>query len=323
MDELRVLIADDDAVSRRVLQRAVEQAGHQCSVAADGMQAWEMFQQCAADLLISDWMMPGMDGLELCRRVREHRTPSYTYFILLTALDDKAHFLEGMQAGADDYLAKPFDSEALQARLLAAGRVMALHNQLARKNAELEGLNRALAESARTDPLTGLGNRLRLWEDLEASQAQVERYAYRFALAMCDVDHFKAYNDSYGHLAGDEALRTVAHALAQQCRSGDRAFRYGGEEFVILFPAQDGAHAEIALTRICEAVGALAIPHTGNAPFGFLTISAGIAAADGSGRQTTESLLNAADEALYQAKESGRNRVVVHQASSPRPPPSL
>lgn len=323
MDALRVLIADDDAISRRTLQRAVEQAGHQCLVAADGTQAWEMFQQHAVDLLISDWMMPGMDGLELCQHVRAHGVPSYTYFILLTALDDKAHFLEGMQAGADDYLAKPFDSEALQARLLAAGRVMALHNQLARKNAELEELNRALAESAQTDPLTGLGNRLRLWEDLEASQAQVERYAYRFALAMCDVDHFKAYNDSYGHLAGDEALRTVAHALARQCRSGDRAFRYGGEEFVILFEAQDGDHAEIALTRICEAVRELAIPHPGNAPWGFLTISGGIAVADGSGRQTTETLLNAADEALYQAKESGRNRVVVHQASSPRPPTSV
>jgi len=146
----------------------------------------------------------------------------YTYVILLTVLGDKAHFLEGMEAGADDYLAKPFDAEELRARLIAAARVIALHQRLAHQNAELVDLNLALGESARTDPLTGLGNRLRLREDLEATHGRMERYGAQYALGLCDVDHFKAYNDRFGHPAGDAALRAVAVALwwprREQCK---------------------------------------------------------------------------------------------------------
>lgn len=311
MGGLSVLIVDDEVISRRILQRAVEQYGYQCQVATDGATAWDQFLQSVVDVIISDWMMPDLDGLELCRRVRAHTDTTYTYFILLTALGDKAHFLEGMRAGADDYLTKPFDQDELQARLMAAERVIALHRQLAQRNAELAVLNGLLAETARTDPLTGLGNRLRLWEDLKSVHSQAKRYGEPYALAMCDVDHFKAYNDRYGHPAGDEALRAVARTLATECRAEDRAYRYGGEEFLLLLPRQSRVGAAIALNRMREAVQGLAVPHAGNGPLGVVTISAGIAVVDWQAPQDPQALLAEADAALYQAKGTGRNRVVV------------
>ncbi|HEY7060211.1 MAG TPA: diguanylate cyclase [Chloroflexota bacterium] len=265
------------------------------------------------DVVISDWMMPEMDGLALCRRVRERDDDTrYTYSVLLTVLGDKEHFLEGMQTGADDYLTKPFDRDALQARLLAAGRVMALHRRLATQNAALAELNRALYESARTDPLTGLGNRLRLWEDLHALEARAERYGYQYAIGLCDVDRFKAYNDQYGHQAGDTALQQVGQTIAAHCRVGDTAYRYGGEEFLVVLPEQSRTSAAIAMDRIRRAVQGLAIPHAGNAPSGVLTLSSGVALPAAAAPQTIEALLHAADSALYAAKHAGRNRIVAH-----------
>jgi two-component system chemotaxis response regulator CheY len=312
LDSLSILIADDEAVSRLVLQRAIEQYGHRVLVATNGAEAWELFQRARPDVVVTDWIMPLVDGPELCQRIRAHPDSGYTYVILLTALGDKAHFLEGMEAGADDYLSKPFDPEELRARLTAAGRVLSLHRRLAQQNEELGALNTALAESARTDPLTGLGNRLRLWEDLQVAHSQVQRYGYQYAVALCDVDQFKAYNDRYGHVAGDEALRAVARAIAGQARSGDRAYRYGGEEFLVLLPAQAGFGAAIALNRIRQAVEALGITHEGNPPIGVLTISGGIAVT-GDHVGDAQALVSQADAALYQAKEAGRNRIVVHQ----------
>jgi diguanylate cyclase (GGDEF)-like protein len=308
---LRVLIADDEPVSRLMLQRAVQGCGHDANVVANGAEALQVVQTSEFDVVITDWVMPFMDGLELCRRVRERADASYTYIIVLTALGDKAHFLEGMEAGADDYLAKPFDAEELRARLIAAARVMDLHQRLARQNAELADLNRALEDTARTDPLTGVGNRLRLREDLEATQSRMDRYGAPYALALCDVDHFKAYNDRFGHPAGDTALRAVAQTIATECRAADRAYRYGGEEFLVLLPAQTAVGAAIAVNRMREAVQALAIPHIDNAPAGVLTISGGIAVAVPKVTPNPGTVIAAADAALYQAKDAGRNRIMV------------
>jgi diguanylate cyclase (GGDEF)-like protein len=319
---MRILIAEDEVVSRRLLQYAVEACGHACTVTEDGTAAWEVFQHGGVDVLITDWIMPLMSGLELCQKVRAHPTENYTYIILLTALDDKAHLLEGMEAGADDYLGKPFDVDELRARLLAAARVTALHHRLAQQNAELEALNQALAERSRTDPLTGLGNRVRLQEDLDVIRGQIERYGMRYAVAICDVDYFKAYNDHYGHLAGDEALRAVAQTIATSCRSGDRAYRYGGEEFVILLPAPDTTAAAAALNRVRRNVQALAIPHAGNPPLGVLTISGGVAMATRGAAVSSDEMLAEADTALYQAKDAGRNAVVVYQDQESTPQPS-
>ena len=258
--------------------------------------------------------MPGIDGLELCRSIREEERDGYTYFIFLTALGDKGHLQSGLEAGADDYLSKPLDRDELQVRLISASRVTALHWRLAYQNEELEMLNRKLFDQSREDALTHLGNRLRLREDLETLSAQVERYGHTYCTMLCDVDFFKAYNDTYGHLAGDEVLKRVADVISENLRGGDLAYRYGGEEFLIILPQQSAESAVSTADRLRGAAEDLRIPHEKNPP-GVVTISVGVAALSASELKSADDLLKEADEALYRAKESGRNRVVSYEAS--------
>ena len=313
---MRVLIADDDAVSRLTLRRAIEQLGHEVLVATDGTDAWELYRRHETDVIVSDWLMPGMDGLDLCQRVRASQRETYTYVILLTSLEGKQHFMQGMQAGADDYLTKPLDREELRVRLQVAARVTSLHHQLAEKTRELERANQALAESARRDPLTGLGNRLQLREDLYRLQRWLDRYGRGFGVALCDVDRFKLYNDRYGHVAGDDVLQALSRAVAETIRSGDMAYRYGGEELLIIMPEQSAETSVIAMERVRVAVELLAIPHVANVPYGVVTISIGLVAI-GQGEQLPwEVVLKRADAALYRAKAEGRNRVALGAADA-------
>jgi two-component system, cell cycle response regulator len=310
---MRVLIAEDDAVSRTILRRAVEKFGHECLTAEDGAAAWELYQRTPkVDVVISDWMMPGMDGVELCQRIRERETNWYTFFVFLTALGDKAHLLEGMLAGADDYLTKPLDREQLQVRLIAASRVTTLHRTLAEQNAELERLNRELFITSRRDPLTLLGNRLRLREDLEVLGAQAERYGHRYCAVLFDIDYFKLYNDTYGHLAGDEVLKRVAHVAEQTVRRGDTVYRYGGEEFLAILPEQPIESAAQAAERLRRGVEELGIPHATREPPRVVTVSLGLAVLEPGDEKPVEALLREADEALYRAKEAGRNAVAIY-----------
>ena len=305
---MKILIAEDDAISRTILRRAVEKIGHECLAASEGEEAWGLYKENPdLDVIISDWMMPGMDGLELCRRVRDDRRNTYTYFIFLTALGDREHLLQGLEAGADDYLSKPLDRDELGMRLTSALRVTELHRRLAVQNEELEKLNRMLFEQSRQDPLTSLGNRLRLREDLQVLQSRAERYGHSYTIVLCDVDFFKAYNDRYGHLAGDDVLRRVAATISSGLRTGDTAYRYGGEEFLVVLPEQDAEAAAAITDRLRQAVEDLGIPHADGTPSGVVTISVGVAVSTGSG--DTDGLLKAADRALYAAKEAGRNRV--------------
>ena len=307
---MKVLIAEDDAVSRTILKRSVEKFGHEVLVAEDGLKAWELFQsEPELDLIISDWMMPGIDGPELCRRVREANGAWYTFFVFLTALGDKEHLLKGMQAGADDYLAKPLDREQLQVRLIAASRVNALHRQLNDQKTELERLNQELFASARRDPLTLLGNRLRLREDLETLSAQAQRYGHSYCAMLCDIDFFKSYNDTYGHLAGDEVLEKVAGVISKNLRTGDTAYRYGGEEFLVILPEQTLKSANIAAERLRQSVQDLAISHKARSSPEVVTVSVGLAVLPPNEERSVEDLLKEADDALYRAKEAGRNRV--------------
>jgi len=311
---LRVLIAEDDAVSRMILRRSVEKLGHECLVTGDGEEALELYRKTPeVDLIISDWMMPGMDGLELCRLIRDEERDGYTYFIFLTALGDRDHLLMGLEAGADDYLSKPLDRDELQVRMISAFRVTQLHRRLAVQNEELESLNRRLFEESREDPLTHLGNRLRLNEDLHVLQARTERYGHSYAVALCDVDRFKLYNDHYGHLAGDAVLQRVAEAIAKQRRSGDTAYRYGGEEFLVILPEQSLEAAIATADRLRKAVEELQIPHEGNEPQGIVTLSVGVAAISTGDSADADELLKQADAALYRAKEAGRNHVASHE----------
>lgn len=309
---MKVLIAEDDPVSRTILRRAVEKSGHECLIAEDGEKAWELYRSNPdVDVIISDWMMPDVDGLELCHRIRAERQDKYTYFIFLTALGDKEHLLMGFEAGADDYLSKPLDRDELQVRMISAYRLTRLHQQLAEQRAELDRLNARLADQARTDPLTGLGNRLRMQEDLEILGARTERYGQTYCAILLDIDFFKLYNDNYGHPAGDEVLRRVAAAIESHCRSGDTAYRYGGEEFLIILPEQDLKTGAAIAERMRRTLEELRVEHE-YSPAGFVTVSAGVAAFSGEEKKTTDELLNRADEALYRAKAAGRNGVMAH-----------
>jgi two-component system cell cycle response regulator len=306
---MKVLIAEDSATARAMLRGVISGLGHECLVAEDGVAAWELFVRSGADVIISDWVMPRMDGEQLCRRVREASGTAYSYFILLSSLDDTGHVLRGMEAGADDYLKKPFDTDDLKAKLISAERVTQLHASLRAQQEELEQLNRRLFEESRHDPLTRLGNRIALHEQLTQLAARADRYGHAYAVALFDLDSFKTYNDTCGHLAGDRVLRAVASAIANEGRDGDVAYRYGGEELLVVLPEQTLESAGLAAERVRVSVEALAIPHPGRGEGALVTVSAGVARLDESDNGNFEAVLKRADVALYRAKELGRNRV--------------
>jgi diguanylate cyclase (GGDEF)-like protein len=305
---VRVLVADDDATSRLVARAVIERLGHECEAVNDGARAWELMRSRSVDVLVTDWMMPGLDGPELCRRVRLADDDSYTYIVLVTSLSERADVVVGMEAGADDYLTKPLDPFDVQTRLIAAERVTALHRQLVEFRLELERLNAELAVQARTDPLTRLGNRLQLHEDLAAVHARALRTGRPYAVALCDLDFFKHYNDSNGHAEGDRVLRLAAEVIAGECRADERAYRYGGEEFVILFGDSTAAAGATAGERMRRAIEAVGMPHPKNPPLDLMTISVGIAG--WAERGDADDVLERADRALYEAKGRGRNCVV-------------
>jgi diguanylate cyclase (GGDEF)-like protein len=308
---MRVLIAEDSAMGCFVLQRTIEELGHTCTVATNGLEAWEKFQLELPDVVISEWLMPGLAGPDLCRRIRNRPDTPYAYFVLMTVLREKEQALEGVQSGADGYLPKPVDPLDLEICLIVAERTVSLQRSLFQKTAELEQVNRDLFATSRTDALTRIGNRLRLHEDLARLENEAERYGRRFSIAMCDLDHFKKYNDALGHLAGDKALRAVAQILSRECRSSDSVYRYGGEELAVIMAAQPLQAAGTALERIRRAVEARNIEHPASPTAPYLTISVGVAARRPGDASDGRDVLNRADEALYKAKAKGRNRVIL------------
>jgi diguanylate cyclase (GGDEF)-like protein len=307
---MRILVADDDATSRLVLKAAVTRLGHECLVAEDGSRAWELLASEEIDVLLTDWMMPGLDGPELCRRVREELTSHYTYVVLVTGLGEREQVVEGMSAGADDYLIKPVDPFIVLTRMIAADRVTALQRRVTDMQAQLTEANNVLRDLSRTDPLTSLGNRRRLEEDLEGIHARAQRTARPFGVALFDVDHFKLYNDHYGHLEGDEALRQVARCIGAVMRAGENAYRYGGEEFLILLPDCDLDGAVAAAERVRRVVEDQAIPHQARpSPPALVTLSGAAGSWTAGSALSTAAVLERVDEALYDAKSAGRNRI--------------
>jgi diguanylate cyclase (GGDEF)-like protein len=316
---VRILVADDDPTSLLITRMVLRNAGHEFRTATDGAAAWESFKSYRPDVIISDWMMPGMTGLDLCRSVRAHDFGTYAYFVMLTSHGNREAVFEGMNAGADDYLVKPLDPDDLRARLIAAERVTALHCQLSRQQRRLEELNDELTKLARRDPLTSLANRRALVEDLEVIEARVARYGHRYCVALIDVDFFKAYNDTYGHQGGDEVLARVASQLSQRARSGDAFYRYGGDELLCILPEQTLDSGAIAVERMRAAVERLAIPHSGS-PSSVVTFSAGLAVLDAAHPRSAAEALREADECLYRAKQLGRNRIARTPAGNGRSP---
>jgi diguanylate cyclase (GGDEF)-like protein len=314
-DPLRVIVVEDDPDTREILFDVVCGCGHSCRSARDGRDAWAMHRAKRADLIIADWQMPVMDGLELCRKVREEESalPWHTHFILATGRSDR-HFVEGLRAGADEYVTKPFEIEELEARIEAAWRVTRVQRDLQTRNCALRLDSARNHQAARTDPLTAVSNRLRLEEDLAALDERVLRHGHRHCAALCDVDAFKTYNDCFGHLAGDRALCLFARTIQTHLRKGDRLYRYGGEEFLIILPEQSLADATTAIDRVRQAVEQLGIEHAPTAPNLVLTLSAGIATL---GAGPVSDWLFRADAALYQAKRLGRNRVETEDPARP------
>jgi len=302
---LQVLIAEDDRVSRRILQSTLAKWGYDVVVTRDGDQAWSVLQRPdAPSLAIVDWMMPGLDGLELCRRVRERHEPSrsYTYIILLTGNSQREDIITGMDAGADDYVTKPFDSGELRARLRAAQRVLDLEAQLLQSQ-------QALQHQANHDSLTGLLNRSAILGILVKELTRAQREGKPVAVILADIDYFKRINDTHGHEAGDVALRETARTMQAAMRPYDTIGRYGGEEFLIVMPGCDEPTAAQRAEGIRRSVGKAEIIAAGQAIS--LTVCMGVTAWHEGSPVSTDTLIQAADAAMYSAKRSGRNRVVM------------
>jgi len=312
--KLEVLVVDDDPETRDLLARWVTRAGHRCREAKDGQHALALLAAQHADVVISDWEMPGMTGAELCATLRTAVDDEpYTYFIIMTAFDDREHLIAGMASGADDYQRKPVNLDELEARLLSAARVVELHRRLETRTAALLDDTTRLFAASRTDSLTGAGNRLRFDEDVDTMLSRAQRYGHPCSLALCDLDYFKSFNDTLGHVAGDEALRRVSESMRLNLRASDTLYRYGGEEFVVLLVEQSVGDAVRAMDRMRASIERLAIPcpKTGGA----LTVSIGVAQVEPVRDHTPDDWIARADQCLYDAKDSGRNRVI------PSPPP--
>jgi two-component system cell cycle response regulator len=297
----RVLVAEDDPVSRRVLEVRLRQWGYEVIAIDNGFQALEVVQaDDSPELLLLDWMMPGIDGIELCRSVRAMNKPVYPYILLLTARDAKQDLIAGFEAGADDYLTKPFHADELHARLRAGGRILRLQNDLIRAREELRF-------HATHDVLTGVWNRKGIMELLDKELARAHRTGESLGLMMIDLDHFKTVNDTYGHAAGDAVLKEVAHRLVHSVRTYDLVGRYGGEEFLVILSNASLDEVNGRGRRICAVVE--------EAPVKFqshevkVTISVGVTEAPGNQDLQLTRLLHIADLAMYRAKEAGRNRV--------------
>lgn len=311
---LEVLVVDDDECTRELISSWVGRLGHRVRTASDGARALEMLHERAADVVISDWDMPGMTGAELCATLRQSGDDEpYTYFVIMTAFDDREHLLAGMAAGADDYQRKPVNLDELEARLVSASRVVELHRRLETRTAALLDDTTRLFAASRTDALTGAGNRLRFNEDVETMFSRAQRYGHPCSLALCDLDYFKSFNDALGHLAGDEALRRVAESMRNSLRASDTLYRYGGEEFVVLLVEQSVGDAVRAMDRTRSSIERLSIPspRTG----GPLTLSIGVAQVEPTLDRGPSDWVERADERLYDAKDRGRNMVI------PEPPP--
>lgn len=307
---MKVLVAHPDAALLDAATRAIERFGYRCQAARDDAQVWAAIQAEEPSVLLAGLDLPSADGTELYRRVRDRQgAGGYCYLVTLAPADDPEALFAAMSAGADDFLTLPLDAEQLHARLQVAERFVMLYRQLGDQQGELDRAGRALRARARTDALTQLWNRIQLNDDLDLFQGQLRRYGHRYAAAILDLDRFRAYNETYGQLAGDEALRVVAATIAHQLRTGDRAYRFGGDELVVLLPEQTPASARIAVERIREAVDALALQHLGNPPWNLLTVSAGVAAFRPNEQATYDALLARAEAALQRAKEFGGNRV--------------
>jgi diguanylate cyclase (GGDEF)-like protein len=307
-----ILLAEDDPVTRMLMTRFLKKAGYEVSAVNDGNQALEHMTRRYYPILVTDWEMPGMDGIDLCKAMRNLQLDGYVYALLLTARNAKEHIIAGLEAGADDYLIKPVHEPELIARLNTGRRILALEHSLRAANER----NRILSV---TDPLTGAFNRRYLMEQLPRELERCRRYGTPLSVIMCDVDHFKQVNDVNGHAAGDDVLQQFATRIQKSIRSvSDWVARLGGEEFLIVLPETDYEGAVLVAEKIRDIVsGSSFLTRDGDVQ---VTASFGSASTELHGPDLAlkvETLLRTADECLYRSKQAGRNRTTAIEIPAP------
>jgi len=314
----KILVVDDDEVALELLRMQLAAAGYDVLCANNGIKALSLLTQTSARIIVSDWLMPKMDGLSVCRQVRDMYEGRLAYFIMLTVQNNKERLMEAFEAGVDDFLCKPFYEGELLARVRAGVRLVQLYDQLnhrqaalTQSNNELSQLNERLKQAATTDDLTRLMNRRQAMLRLGEFWSETRRSGQPLSVAIIDVDHFKGINDRYGHLRGDEVLQRIATTMLSALRSGDFLYRLGGEEFLVLFPRQELDTARVSAERLRLAVQTQVFSDPNRSRP--VTISIGLAEATPA-MTAYDQLLRGADIALYQAKEQGRNCIRIHAA---------
>jgi two-component system, cell cycle response regulator len=296
----QILVVDDSAISRKLVEHALEQSGYALRFAKSGQEALDLFRKHAPSIVLTDWMMPDLSGLEVCQQIRADGQREYTYIIVLSAKAEKDHVVKGLAAGADDYLTKPFDPSELLARIGVGCRTVELHR-------EIDAKNRLLEEMAHTDSLTGLPNR-RAIEDWAARQLRgAARHGFPMWVVQGDLDSFKSINDSYGHDAGDAVLRRFSEVLKANTRASDICGRMGGDEFLLVITHVAGEYILSTINRMREEWAGCEFEFGGTATS--ITASFGIAGFRGTIAPTFQALAQQADKALYAAKRAGGNRV--------------
>jgi len=298
----KVLVADDSAIYRKLVEQSLSE--EDCSVlfASRGLEAIEIFERERPQLVITDWTMPDLSGVELCQRIRAATNSSYTYVIIVTGHTDKDKVVQGLSSGADDYLTKPFHRDELQARVRVGRRLLDLHRQI-------EDKNRLLEELALTDALTGLPNRRAIEEWSSRQLSGAARHGFPFWVVMIDLDHFKKVNDTYGHDAGDTVLKGFAEILKTNTRLSNIAGRVGGEEFLQVLTHVDERSVKIVVERVREQFEAEKFFLDGATRF--FTASFGATGFCGKAAPAFSELVSRADAALYRAKHLGRNRIEI------------
>lgn len=303
-----ILIAEDNPTSRRMLEAFLRKWGFEVEVATTGLEALEMLSRMDAPrMAILDWMMPEMEGVQVCRKLRELPDRLYIYLLLLTARTGKQDVLQGLESGADDYLTKPFDSRELRARLVVGERILALQDKLLTAVDEIRF-------RATHDSLTGINNRGTILECLRIERSRQHREPKAFSIILADIDHFKHVNDTFGHLVGDVVLHDVAQHMARLIRPYDSIGRFGGEEFLVVVPSSDESATLGLAERAREEIGSSPIAVEQNKIS--VTVSFGIATSTPEHVLDLNQILRLADDALYRAKANGRNRCEIASSNT-------
>ena len=299
-----ILVAEDDPIARKVLEKTLTKEGHEVVSVENGRKAFDLFKERFFPIILTDWVMPEMDGIELCRAVRNHQASGYVFVIILTSKDSKGDIVTGLNSGADDYVQKPFNPAELKARIKTCLRILELERSLKEANENIRILSI-------TDPLTKSYNRGYITECLPKEINRAIRYKRPLSLVLCDIDHFKKVNDTYSHPSGDHVLIEFVNSIKQSIRQDlDWIARYGGEEFLIVLPETGPEGAYILAERLRNSISKRKFIFQEKA-FN-ITCSFGISGFDSATSDeniSSESLINAADHYLYQCKLEGRNRV--------------